>query len=110
MPKGQPSLLPQHWPNKGWQYQELVVEYGGSWSDALNEQGRLGWKLVTVIHDEDPKAEDRQVRLLMERPADKDWRDPEDRVVRTAVQRAKRQKKAASVEPAVEPNDASEDE
>lgn len=97
MPKGVPSLVHQPWPHKGWQYQELTVEYAGSWADALCREGLDGWKLVAVIHDEDPKAEDRQVRLLMERPLDKDWRPVDERAVRTVKKRAKKGATAPTV-------------
>ncbi len=95
MPKGQPALVPQPWPHKGWEYQELVVAYDGSWADALNAQGLDGWKLVLAIHDEDPTSEDREVRLLMERPLDKDWRPAEEKAVRVVKQRSKRGSKDA---------------
>jgi len=75
MPKGQPKLVPQPWPNQGWEYEEVMLPYDGNWADALNKLGRAGWRVVTVIHDEHPEGKDTEARVLLERPRDKQWRD-----------------------------------
>ena len=76
MPKGQPKLVPQPWPNQGWEYEEVMLPYDGTWTDELNKLGRAGWRVVTVIHDEHPEGKDTEARVLLERPRDKQWRAP----------------------------------
>ena len=50
-----------------WEYQDLSLEYEGSWSEALDELGKEGWQVVCAIHDESVK-EDKELRVLLMRP------------------------------------------
>jgi hypothetical protein len=61
------ASTPFPWPS-AWEYQDLSIEYEGSWSAALDELGREGWMVVTSIHDESVKG-DKELRVLLMRPA-----------------------------------------
>ena len=60
--------MPKRPSGSGWEYDEVMLAYDGGWVDELNKLGRAGWRVVSVIHDEDPKAKDSQVRVILERP------------------------------------------
>jgi hypothetical protein len=63
--RGAPTI-PFPWPS-AWEYQDLSLEYEGSWSAALDELGKEGWMVVTAIHDESTKG-DKELRVLLMRP------------------------------------------
>lgn len=50
-----------------WEYQDLSLEYEGSWSEPLDELGKEGWQVVCAIHDESVKG-DKELRVLLMRP------------------------------------------
>lgn len=57
--------LPFAWPS--WEYQDVSIPYDGSWAAALDELGREGWMLISIVHDEGVD-EDKEVRAVLMRP------------------------------------------
>jgi len=67
MARATPPALPFPWPASGWEYQDISIEYDGSWSEALDELGKDGWMLVSLLHDESVKG-DSEIRAVLMRP------------------------------------------
>lgn len=57
--------LPFAWPS--WEYQDVSIPYDGSWAAALDELGREGWMLISIVHDEGVD-DDAEVRAVLMRP------------------------------------------
>lgn len=108
MPKGQRALATQPWPEKGWDYHTIDLLYADriAWSAMLGNLGQEGWLLVSIIHDENPAAEDARAIAIFTRPLDKTWRPLEKRL----AAKEKKQRAASSMTDEADDDELDDDE